>query len=290
MKTARIIAVAAIVVGLTLAAGHWLATAAQQAASGALEFVARATPSGGRPEPAQQAAFWLLRKSFGEIQKEADAAIPPPDLDKFVDGLEQLSPELKSWMKKNRAAQLTGTEFMSKMKLGDVLEVPEFFDAFLSVNAPNIAVGFPRAKYSEADREKNPERYEKQKKEFRDSVKKFLETYPHSRDGMDIHLLTIDPGIRWSQREAARKSDVRHRALELAQTRYLVARVETDIEGRASLGRLAAGDYWLGTLENEVVAGDVRLRWDLPVTVRAGETRRIELSNINAVQPARAGK
>lgn len=284
MKFTRI-----VVIALMAAALVW-PVAAQQNATGGLEFVAQATPTRGRPEPSAQVPFWVLRKSFADIQKEADAAIPPPDLDKFVDGLENLTPELKAWMKRTRTAQLTGNEFMAKLKLGDVIDVPEFFDAFLSANTANIAVGFPRAKYREADREKNPERYEKQKKEFRDNVKKFMETYPHSRDGMDIHLVTIDPGTRWAQREAERKSDVRRKAMELAHTRYLAARAETDLEGRASVGNLAAGNYWLSTLENEVVAGDVRLRWDLPVTIRAGEVRRVELSNINAVPPARAAK
>jgi hypothetical protein len=34
----------------------------------------------------------------------------------------------------------------------------------------------------------------------------------------------------------------------------------------------------------EAISGDVRLHWDFPVTVRQGETARVELSNLNAVR------
>jgi hypothetical protein len=35
------------------------------------------------------------------------------------------------------------------------------------------------------------------------------------------------------------------------------------------------------------MSGDVRVRWDFPVTVRQGETASVELSNLNAA-PASA--
>ncbi len=63
-------------------------------APGLIEFVARATPTAGRAEPVRQITFYLLRKSFGDIRKEAEAAEPKPDLDKFIAGL-KVSTELK---------------------------------------------------------------------------------------------------------------------------------------------------------------------------------------------------
>jgi len=39
----------------------------------------------------------------------------------------------------------------------------------------------------------------------------------------------------------------------------------------------------------QAVAGDVRLRWNVPVTVRPGETIRVELTNLNAAKPYGAG-
>jgi hypothetical protein len=74
------------------------------------------------------------------------------------------------------------------------------------------------------------------------------------------------------------------RTLELAQTRYLVARTESDLEGRGTLTGIAPGNYWITTLDTPALAGDVRLRWDRPVAIRSGEISRIELSNINAVE------
>jgi hypothetical protein len=34
----------------------------------------------------------------------------------------------------------------------------------------------------------------------------------------------------------------------------------------------------------QAISGDVHLRWDFPVTVRAGESTHVELSNLNAVK------
>ena len=61
-------------------------TAAQQ--SGSLEFSTRVTPSAGRAEPARGMSVFLLRKSFADIQKEAEADEPKPDLAKFVEEME----------------------------------------------------------------------------------------------------------------------------------------------------------------------------------------------------------
>jgi len=35
----------------------------------------------------------------------------------------------------------------------------------------------------------------------------------------------------------------------------------------------------------QAISGDVRLRWDFPVAVRAGESVHVELSNLNALKP-----
>jgi len=68
------------------------------AQDGSIEFVAHATPSGGLEEPVRGFPFYLLRKSFEEIGKEADADDPKPDLDQFIDkpDTSSYSPQLKA--------------------------------------------------------------------------------------------------------------------------------------------------------------------------------------------------
>jgi len=50
------------------------------------------------------------------------------------------------------------------------------------------------------------------------------------------------------------------------------------------VARLPAGNYWLSTLDLEAGAGDSRLIWDVPVTIQAGQTTRIELTNLNSTE------
>ncbi len=54
------------------------------AQNGSIEFVARATPSGGLEEPVRGFPFFLLSRSFEEIEKDADAESPKPDLNAFI--------------------------------------------------------------------------------------------------------------------------------------------------------------------------------------------------------------
>jgi hypothetical protein len=67
-----------------------------------------------------------------------------------------------------------------------------------------------------------------------------------------------------------------------AQTKYLVAKADTDLEGHASVTGLPPGSYWLSTLALTASAGDAHLRWDVAVKIAAGQTSRIELTNLNA--------
>src|SRR5713226_4955284 len=136
------------------------ALAQSGAATGTIEFVARVTPASGRSEPALRQTFFLLRKSFADIRKEAGETEPKPDVAKFVDGLD-ISKELKAWMKRTHSTQLSGEEFRRLMKQDDVVDVPEFMNAYILDNSVNVDVGFPRPKYREKDKKSNPERYER---------------------------------------------------------------------------------------------------------------------------------
>ena len=65
------------------------ATAQTQTEKSSIEFVVRATPTGGVEEPVRGFPVFLLNRSFEEIQQEAEAAFPKQKLDDFIDGLEQ---------------------------------------------------------------------------------------------------------------------------------------------------------------------------------------------------------
>jgi hypothetical protein len=77
-------------------------------------------------------------------------------------------------------------------------------------------------------------------------------------------------------------------APELAQLKFLARRADTDLEGRASVSGLPPGDYWISTLNLEANAGDMHVRWDVPVKIEAGQTARVELSNLNTTEASGA--
>src|SRR5579864_2422844 len=115
------------VVGLAVAAP----LAHPQSQNGSVEFVAHATPSAGLEEPVRGFPFFLLTKSYEDITREVEANYPKPDMDAFIDKLE-VSKELKAWMKKNHWVELSGPNFTAKVKAADVMQVPEFLEAYIS--------------------------------------------------------------------------------------------------------------------------------------------------------------
>jgi hypothetical protein len=248
---------------------------------GRIEFDAHVAPTGGRPEPVRQMTFYLLSKSMDEVRSEALQLEPPPDFDKFVDGLKE-SPELKTWMKKHRSVELAGTEFTKSLTPDEIVDISEFFDAYMSRNAGFKGVGFPKAKFKEKDKEANPEKYKLEKEEYVAAIRKFIGTVPESVDGMDVDLTEKNPSAKWQQQVSAHKQRLDSRTTEIAQRRYLISQADTNLDGQGSFAGLAPGNYWISMVGIEAISGDVRLRWNLPVTVRPGETSRVELTNLNA--------
>jgi hypothetical protein len=281
MKMKLYVRSAGIVLGLLLvAAPGWLAAQS----TGSIEFTAQVAPTDGRPEPVRQLTFYLLRKSLDDIRREALQLEPPPDLDKFIEGL-TVSPSLKAWMKKNHTVQLSGTDFTKSVTADDVVDIPEFYDAYMLRNSGYEGTGFPKPKFKLKDEASKPEKFNEAKAEYKEAVRKFVRTTPESVPGIEGDLIKFDSSIRWEQLMAEQRSRLDKRALELAQTRYLAAQTDTNLDGRGIFAGLAPGRYWIGMLGMQAVSGDVRLRWDFPVTVRTGESTRVELSNLNAVKP-----
>jgi len=258
-----------------------------RAQTGAIEFVARVTPSGGVEEPVRGFPFYLLSESFDEIAAEANAADPKPDMDAFIAKLDSTySPELKAWMKQNECVSLAGEEFIKKLNATDILGVPEFRKAYMDRNAGDQSADFPRPRFKAADQAKHPEKFDKLSADYVETVKRYIEQHPSSLNGIDLGLAEIDPGPKWNALLGKRVPEIHRRAVDLAQSKYLVARTETDLQGQGFLRGIPAGTYWISTLDVTANIGDTRTRWDVPVMVRAGQTQYVALSNANSVPPA----
>lgn len=272
------------IIALLGAAATVLAVAPRAGAqTGSIQFEVRATPVSGVEEPVRGFPLFLLSKSFEDITKEAAAAYPPPDMGAFIDKLDA-SKELKAWMKKNRWVQLSGEDFLEKVKPADVVAVPEFYSAYLQSSSGAASLDFPKAKFKPVDKTKDPAKYERLSAEYHEAVEHYIEQNPQSKDGMDLSLVDQDPSAQWQALTAKRDPEIRRRAIELAQSRYFVARMQTDLQGLGSIGGIRAGTYWVSSLELSAQVGDAHPRWDVPVTVRAGQTAHVVLSNVNAIQ------
>jgi hypothetical protein len=276
-------------IGLAALLGMGILVCASRAGAqaGSIEFVARATPSGGLEEPVRGFPFYLLSKSFDDIEKEVGLASPKPKLDQFISNLDKsYSAELKAWMKKNQCVHLGGEELVRKLTPTDILGVPEFRKAYMQMNSGNQSADFPKPpKVKPSDQAKNPEKAAKLFAEYEETVRRYIEQHPESVDEIYLSFTDIDPGPKWDDLVGKRQPEIRRRALELAQSKYLVARAQTDIEGQGYLRGVAPGRYWISTLDVAAVVGDAHPLWDVPVTVRPGHIEFVALSNVNAFQP-----
>jgi hypothetical protein len=281
MKTALSLTLSLVVTMIAAAAPRAVAQ------DGSIEFVARATPSGGLEEPVRGFPFYLLRKSFEDIHSEVDASFPKPDMDAFIDPLE-VSKELKDWMKRNHSVMLSGGDFIHKLHRADVMGVPEFYKAYMERNSGDQSVDFPRPRFKASDKVKDPAKYERLSNEYTETIGRYTDQNPQSIDGIDLSLEQIDPSPKWADLEAKRNPEIHRRSLELAQSRYLVARTETNLQGQGFLRGIPPGNYWLSTLDVAASVGDARPRWDAEVVVRPGDTTYTALSNVNSLGPSPA--
>jgi len=253
-----------------------------QSTAGSLELSARISPTAARPEPVRQFTFYVLTKSYSEIVKEVEAQNETPPREKFVESL-KLSPELKEWLKAHDILDLTMPELDRLVTPDDIIHVPEFLLAYQRSNSGGVTAGIPKPKYADADKTAHPERYNKQLQEYYVALKKFIQTNPSTVSGIEMELTAVNPQEKWSQIQSEHRRRVLRLAPEFAQTKYLAAKADTDLDGHASVSGLAPGEYWLSTLNLDANAGDTRLGWDAPIAIRAGQTTRIELTNLNAV-------
>ncbi|MBS1842229.1 MAG: hypothetical protein JSS69_05345 [Acidobacteria bacterium] len=268
------------------AAFAWGAQAQSSNTAGALEFSAYVSPTAAKPEPVRDFTFYVLTKSFEDIRHEIEEANGAPDRGKFIDGL-KLSSELREWLKGHDTLDLTMPGTDKQITAEDIIHVPEFLVAYQRSNSGGVANGIPKPKYKDSDKTDHPEKYEKGRQEYLAALKKYAQAHPESVAGMELELDSINPAKKWAETQNNFKKRVNQQAPMLAQTKYLAAKVDTNLDGQARVGKLPAGNYWLSTLDLEAGAGDSRLKWDLPVTIEAGQTARIELTNLNSTETAK---
>ncbi len=258
-------------------------------ATGAIEFDARVTPTAARPEPVRLFTFYLLSKSYAEIADEAEAADAMPAREKFIEDL-KVSSKLKEWMKRHETIDLASTEIEQMLTPDDVVDIPEFQDAYMTANTGGLAPGMPRPKYSEALKTSHPAKYERLRQQYIAALKKFVAMNPGTLAGIEAYLDAVNPARGWNQLAAAHRNRMARQAPEIAQTRYLVAKTDTDLNGHGSLLNVPPGMYWLSTLNLNAAAADLRLRWNVEVTVLPGRTTRIELTNLNGTEPSQTAR
>ncbi len=274
---------ALFLLGLLLSVFCLAGSASAQTATGALEFSARITPTAARPEPVRQFTFYILTKSYSDIVKEVEEKNPVPPREEFIDGL-KVSPELRAWLKNHDTLDLTAPDLDKLLTPDDLLNVPEFLLAYQRSNSGGVTKGLPRPKYTEADRTQHPEKYEKLKQDYLAALRKFINSHPETVSGVELELDGVNPQRNWVALQSERRKRVQRTAPDLAQLKFLAGKAETDLEGRASLSGLAPGNYWISSLNLDANAGDMRVRWDVPVKIAPGQTTRIELSNLNTTE------
>jgi len=252
-----------------------------QNSAGMLDITARITPTAARPEPVRQFTFYILTKSYADIAKEVEQGDAVPKRDEYIDSL-KVSKELKEWLKSHETLDLSIPELDKMLTADDILNTPEFLLAYQQANSGGVTNGIPKPKYKEADKTAHPEKYEKDKQDYYTALKKFIEKNPGTISGIEMELDSVNPQRKWALLQSNHKKRIQKLAPDVAQTKYLAAKVDTDLDGHAFLRNLAPGKYWISSLNFDANAGDARVRWDVPITVEAGQTFRIELTNLNS--------
>jgi hypothetical protein len=273
---------ALFVLPLALCALFFAHASPAQTAAGGLDLAARITPTAARPEPVRQFTFFILTKSYAEIAKEVEEKDAIPSREEFIESL-KLSAELRAWLKSHDVMDLTLPDVDKAMTPDDIIRVPEFLLAYQRSNSGGVTNKIPKPKYRDTDKAENPQRYAKEVEDYLTTLKKFIQAHPETVSGVELELDGVNPARKWATIQSEHRRRVQLLAPHLAQTKYLAANTDTDLEGHASVSGLAPGDYWISTLNLDASAGDARLRWDVPVTIQPGKTTRIELTNLNSI-------
>jgi hypothetical protein len=256
--------------------------AAQAGATSGVEFRVYVRASEAQPEPVRGMTFYLLSRSLSDIRKEV-ATDSIVDFDHFVAQLD-VSAELKDWIKKHRRVDLVGTDFTKQVSPDDVVRVPEFLTAYTSQNGAALHAVIPEPKYKKGEEQKNPEKFKQDREQYRQALRRYIQANMDSLEGIDAELRDVNPYPRWAKVQAEQQRHLEQRVMQLAQAHYLVATAVSNLSGSASFGNVPPGLYWISNLDTPAFAGDLRLHWDVAISVPPATTERVELSNLNAVE------
>ncbi len=253
-----------------------------QNSTGSLDLTARITPTGARPEPVRQFTFYVLSKSYGDITAEVERQDKLPTRDEFITGL-KVSPQLKTWLRSHDVTDLTQIDVDKLVTTEDIISIPEFLAAYQRSNSGGVTVGLPSPKFHESDKAANPEKYERLRQDYMIAMKKFMDAHPGTISGMELELGAVNPKLAWDKLQYDHKNRVAQLSPDIAQSKYLVGKADTDLEGRALITGLAPGSYWISSLNMDAASGDRHLRWDVPTSIQASQTTHLNLTNINAI-------
>lgn len=256
---------------------------AQSAPAGTIDFFASARPAAARPEPIRAMSFYLLSASLSDIRKEAEQSEHATDMNQYIDSL-TVSPLFKDWMKKHQMVDFVGQKFTKLLTPDDIVAIPEFFDAYTKQNGASLGGGIPIPKNDPKLEKKDPEKFARQHEEYKKLLRRYIAANPDTLEGLDVMFRDSNPGPHWAMMQAEQQKRIERRTMDLAQTKYIAAQTDTDLNGRGEFTGIAPGIYWITTLDTPALAGDARLQWDVTVNVRAGEIARVELSNLNALE------
>jgi len=230
----------------------------------------------------RQFTFLYPHQELLEIVKEVEEKDPIPPRDRFIDAL-KVSPELRSWLKGHDTLDFTEPGFDKLLTPDDVLNVPEFLLAYQRTNSGGRDQRPAEAKYTDADKTDHPEKYEKLKQDYLASLKKFLRSRPETMSGGRTRTGRRQPAAQVGR--APERSPQTRPACRPGRGPAQISRRQGGHRSRGA--RLIVwrcpGDYWISSLNLDADAGDMRVRWDVPVKIDRGKTIRVELSNLNSI-------
>src|SRR5437899_10713489 len=146
-------------------------------------------------------------------------------------------------MKQRSVIDLTAPDVDKLITPDDVMNIPEFFAGYERSNSGGVTNGLPMPKYKEADAEANPAKYFKLKQEYMSATKKFVESHPSTISGMETELGAVNPKYKWDKAFEEHNQKVAQLAADLAQTKCLAAKGDTDLEGHLIIRGLPSGDH-----------------------------------------------